>query len=264
MYGFVKHLVAPLLLKRGWTRVCEIGASYGASTDVLASLPNLALTVVDPCLDCNLEQRYADHPGVTVRKGTSLEILPCLESSFDCILIDGDHNWYTVYNELRVIFERNLLRKGGMVFFHDVDWPYGRQDMYYQPQLIPSEYRHACERKGITRNQLTLSDGNEYNSTYWNATHEGGPKNGVLTAIEDFASEHRDKCRFFHVRGQHGLGVMCRRYGLRDDFALFRVKWACTTYKIVTPLKGFTWTRWPSFFYAAKSLLGRSKLGATK
>jgi predicted O-methyltransferase YrrM len=256
MYGLVKHLVAPLLLRRGWTSACEIGASHGASTDVLASLPNLALTVVDPCLDCNLEQKYADHERVTVRKGTSLEILPRLESPFDCILIDGDHNWYTVYNELRVIFERNLLRQGGMVFFHDVDWPYARQDMYYQPQLIPAEYRHACERKGIARNQIELSESNEYNSTYWNAAHEGGPKNGVLTAIEDFVREHGDEYRFFHMRGQHGLGIMCRRYGLRDDFALFRVKWTCTTYKIITPLKKFTWTYFPSFFYAAKSLLG--------
>jgi len=257
MYEFVKHLVAPLLVKRGWARVCEIGASYGASTNVLASLPNVAITVVDPCLDCNLELKYADNDRVTVRKGISLDILPLLEGSFDCILIDGDHNWYTVYNELRVIFERNLLRKGGMIFFHDVDWPYGRRDMYYQPQLIPDEYRHECEQKGVVRNQLNLSKRNEFNSAYWNATHDGGPKNGVLTALEDFALEHRAECRFFRLREQYGFGVMCRRNGLRDDFAFWRLEWTCATYKITASSKRFTRAHIPWVFDAAKSLLRR-------
>jgi hypothetical protein len=259
MHGFVKSVVVPLLAKRGWTRVCEIGASYGASTDVLASMPDFAITVVDPCLDCNLEQKYAGNQRVKVKKGASLGILPTLEGSFDCILIDGDHNWYTVYNELRVIFERNLLRRGGMVFFHDVDWPYGRRDMYYQPQLIPGEYRHNCEKKGILPDQSDLSERDGFNTAFWNATHEGGPRNGVLTAIEDFISEHRDECRFFRVQEQFGLGVMCRRNGLRDDLALLRM---CTAYKIGSSSKRFTRTHFPSLFYAAKSLLGRRKLAA--
>jgi hypothetical protein len=28
-----------------------------------------------------------------------------------------------------------------MIFFHDVGRPYGRRDMYYQPETVPPEFR---------------------------------------------------------------------------------------------------------------------------
>jgi hypothetical protein len=259
MHGFVKRLVAPLLTRRGWTRVCEIGASYGASTDVLASVPNLAITVVDPCLDTDLEHKYADKRGVTVRKGASLDVLPSLDGPFDCILIDGDHNWYTVYNELRIISERRLLQEGGMVFFHDVDWPYGRRDMYFRPDLIPAEYRHECQQKGLVRNQSNLSELAGFNSAYWNATREGGPKNGVLTAIEDFISEQKGGYSFFYLKQQYGLGVMCRRRGITDDWSMLQMRAACAAYKLVASSKRLLLTGFPSVFHHVKSLLRRGK-----
>jgi hypothetical protein len=106
------------------------------------SAPDVEVTVVDPCLDCNLAEKFAENSHVAVRKGISLEVLPKLAGTYDCILIDGDHNWYTVYHELKTIAERDLLRPGGIVFFHDIEWPWGRRDLYYQPDLIPPEYRH--------------------------------------------------------------------------------------------------------------------------
>jgi len=259
MHGFVKRLVVPLLERRGWTHACEVGASYGASTDVLASLPNLAITVVDPCIDTDLEQKYANNRQITVRKGASLDVLPSLMDSFDCFLIDGDHNWYTVYNELRIISDRNLLREGGMVFFHDVDWPYGRRDMYFRPDLIPAEYRHECQQKGVVRKQSELSEHDLYNAAFWNATHEGGPKNGVLTAIEEFVSQHQGEYTFFCLRQQYGLGVMCRRRGITDDFAMLQMRAACVAYKLAASSKKRFLSGFPSVFSQAKSLLRRGK-----
>ena len=46
------------------------------------------------------------------------------------------------------------------------------------------------------------------NAAYWNATREGGPRNGVLTAIEDFAAEHDEPCELVVVPGWHGLAVL--------------------------------------------------------
>jgi hypothetical protein len=46
-----------------------------------------------------------------------------------------------------------------------------------------------------------------------NATHEGGPRNGVLTAIEDFLALHPGEYRFFWIRYQWGLGVLQLRSG---------------------------------------------------
>ena len=137
MHQYVRTFVVPLLAGERWRRVCEIGASLGEGTDLLMSVTGVQDTVIDPCLDCDLAQKFSGNPNVSVKKGTSLEILPHLDGAFDCILIDGDHNWYTVYEELKTISSRSLLRPGGIIFFHDVEWPWGRRDMYYQPELIP-------------------------------------------------------------------------------------------------------------------------------
>src|ERR1700740_309966 len=94
MKKFVKLFIAPVLARGRWHRVCEVGASLGGSTELLASASGVDVTVVDPCLDRNLAEKFAENSHVAVRKGISLEVLPKLAERFDCILIDGDHNWY--------------------------------------------------------------------------------------------------------------------------------------------------------------------------
>lgn len=256
MQGFVKSFVVPLLARRRWTRVCEIGANLGGSTEILAGFPSIALSVIDPCLDCDLEEKFAGNPHVTIKKGTSLEVLPQLSDGFDCILIDGDHNWYTVYHELKVISDRGLLNLGGIVFFHDIEWPYGRRDLYYQPEMIPQEYRHGCARKGIIEGQSELSDGCDFNAWLWNATHEGGAGNGVLTAIEDFLREHKDEYKFIRVREKFGLGIMYRRKHSMEDFWFLAVECKGFAYNVYAWVKRFTRTHFPSAFALAKSRLG--------
>jgi hypothetical protein len=145
MHQDVKAFVVPLLAGSKWRRVCESGACLGEGTDMLAAVPGLRDTVIDPCLDCGLGKKYAGKPQVVVRKGTSVEVLPKLNDVFDYILIDGDHNWYTVHEELEAISRQNLLRPRGILFFHNVEWPWGRRDMYDQPEVIPPAYVHDWE-----------------------------------------------------------------------------------------------------------------------
>ena len=234
MHTFVKKFIVPLLAKRRWTRVCEIGASFGESTELLAALPSIAVTVIDPCLDCDLEKKFGDTSQVTVKRGLSLEVLPGLHDSFDCILIDGDHNWYTVYHELKVIADRGLLRRGGIVFLHDVDWPWGRRDMYYQPETIPSEHRQTCELKGVVQGQRELSDRDGFSRGVPKATQEGGARNGVLTAIEDFMGEHKGEYEFSRLFGDDGLGILFRRQNATEDLSFLSVKRKGAIYNCLT------------------------------
>jgi hypothetical protein len=213
----VRRFTIPLAREKHWRSFCEIGSQRGDSADVLLGMAGVSLTIIDPCLDIDLERRYSTDPRVTVHKTISLDALPFVRGPFDCILIDGDHNWYTVYNELRLIRERDLLRPGGMIFFHDVSWPYGRRDMYYQPELIPAAHRHAYERKGIVAGKGELVDSGGCNATLYNATHEGGRRNGVLTAIEDFIKEHDSDYYFWRVRQMNGMGIMQYRRGTLSD-----------------------------------------------
>jgi predicted O-methyltransferase YrrM len=203
---------------RGRKRVCEIGSSQGEGTDLLRSIPRLEITVIDPCLDCDLQSRFSGQAQIDMKKGLSLDVLPTLEEPFDCILLDGDHNWYTVFNELRIISEKNLLRKGGLIFLHDVDWPWGRRDMYYQLDTIPEAYRQNCAEAGIVPGRSeVLCEGGEFSGTMM-AVREGGERNGVLTAVEDFIQEDKRRYRFSRVRAGAGLGILQYRGGIQDDF----------------------------------------------
>jgi hypothetical protein len=228
MYIFVRFFIAPLSRKYGWKSVCEIGASKGRATDAFLKLPISRYTIIDPCLDENLALKYGCDPRVSVLNSNSLEALasPDIRSHgvpFDCILIDGDHNWYTVINELRRIRERDVLSPGGYIFFHDVLWPYGRRDMYYQPDSIPEEFRQPFAFRGITRGQDQLSEVGGANPRLANALHEGGPKNGVATAIEDFLAEAPGEYRYFWINLQAGLGVLQRRTTSSSTDRVFRL-----------------------------------------
>jgi hypothetical protein len=221
---FVRKFIAPLLREWKATRICEIGASFGKSTVLLAALPSVAVTVIDPCLDCDLGKKFADAPQVTVKRDISLAVLPQLEDQFDCILIDGDHNWYTVYHELKTIAGRELLRRGGFLFLHDVGWPWGRRDMYYQPERVPAEFRQPPDPRGVVQGRSELSERDGFSRGVAKAPHEGGARNGVLTAIEDFMGEHPEEYRFCQLFGDDGLGVLYRRGTAAEDTRFLSVE----------------------------------------
>jgi hypothetical protein len=222
VHSFIKLFVVPVMKSRKWSRICEVGSCQGEGTNLLKAVPRLHTTSIDPCLDANLQQKFAGDPSVDMRRGLSLDVLPKLTQQFDCILIDGDHNWYTVYNELKVIAEKNLLRKGGIIFLHDVERPWGRRDLYYQLDTIPPEYRQqALERWGNADNKSELISEDASAAPSMRARFEGGARNGVLTAIEDFTAENKKDYRFFRVSAGHGLGIIQYRGSSRDTLSFF-------------------------------------------
>jgi methyltransferase family protein len=211
--NFIDPLIKPYIIESRYHNLCEIGASYGLSTDKFLEIDSVVITVIDPCLDLDLCEKYRDNKKIRVHRGASIDVLQKITETFDCIFIDGDHNWYTVYNELKTIDGKGLIREGGAIFFHDVCWPYGRRDMYYQPDLIPEEFRRPYRKGGIVRGQSELSGSLGINNHLYNAVYEGGARNGVLTAIEDFLKDNGDKYLFFCFEQEFGLGVLLRRTG---------------------------------------------------
>lgn len=210
-------LIFPVLKLANACHVVEIGADTGGMTLMLARHcldHGGRLTSVDPAptpdfrvwAALNSQVRHIDLP--------SLEAFPEL-GDIDAWVIDGDHNWYTVYHE---ITEANkICRRDGrplLAFFHDVAWPCARRDMYYAPERIPAEFRHPYSRNdGVTLGEPGLIDNQGFrggDNFAW-AVHEGGPRNGVLTAIEDFMQDCRSQGRelgFAEIPGLLGLGVL--------------------------------------------------------
>ena len=128
----------------------------------------------------------------------------------DVMLIDGDHNWYTVYHELttiaRVAAEEQRLFP--LTFLHDVDWPFADRDMYFDPDSIPAEHRQPNARGGVLPDRSELVDGEGLNSEHYNAVAPGGPRNGVRTAIDDFLTEVDAPVSSTSVAGFFGMMIL--------------------------------------------------------
>ena len=208
MMYFAPKITFPLIRHFGYRNILEIGASMGQHSETLLSIPQVKLTIIDPCMDCELDKKFGQNDRVTMLRDCSLNVLPTLQQQYDCIFIDGDHNWYTVYNELKQIISHNLLKPGGTIFLHDVAWPYARRDMYYNLETIPQEYILPHAKKGVVRYKSSLIEQGGANFDLENALAEGGPRNGVLTAVEDFIKDHPEKFHFMIDQRQFGLGIL--------------------------------------------------------
>jgi hypothetical protein len=124
----------------------------------------------------------------------------------EAIILDGDHNYYTVTEELRLIEERSEGSGLPLLLLHDVGWPHARRDTYYSPGRIPEEHRQPLAHDVMVApgEPGTVSTGIGFR---WAAKREGGPRNGVLTAVEDFL-DRRVGIRLRVVPAFFGLAVL--------------------------------------------------------
>jgi len=204
----VAEILLPCLDAVGARSVIEVGAYAGDLTELLlewASAADARVMAIDPSPQPELialDDRRAD---LELIRETSLDALDRLEPA-DAVVIDGDHNYYTVSEELRLVAERAAGRTLPLLLLHDVGWPHGRRDDYFAPEEIPDEYRQpTVEGGGLYPGDPGISrEGMPYR---WPAASEGGPRNGVLTAIEDFVSS-RERLRLAVVPAFFGLGVV--------------------------------------------------------
>jgi hypothetical protein len=197
--------------------VVEIGAEYGGFSGMVAdhvAARGGSLTSIDPAPKPQFESWLAARPHVRHVPQPSLDAIDDMRA-VDAWLIDGDHNWYTVYHELAAI-DRVTRRDGKplLAFLHDIHWPSGRRDMYYAPERIPAEHRHPYSYDGGAlpdHSGLIANGGFRGMGHFAWAAHEGGPRNGVLTAVEDFMTEQLAQGRelgFAEVPAVFGLGVL--------------------------------------------------------
>lgn len=188
--------------------VLEVGAFAGDLTRILvawAARVGARVSAVDPAPQPALVELARNHPQLELVRETSLEALPHLTLP-DAIVIDGDHNYHTVRRELALIGGRAPGAELPLLLFHDVCWPHGRRDDYFNPEQIPAESRHPTvgDAGGISPGNPGVDPrGLPYPKS---AAREGGPENGVLTAIEDFVAE-REQVRLVVIPTFFGLGV---------------------------------------------------------
>lgn len=212
MYRFWDSIIEPALSALRPKSILEIGASAGKHTSLLLRFCQdhaARLQTIDPQPTFDVASWRRDHANTFVLlQGKSLEILPQIQQA-DVVLIDGDHNWYTVFHELQWIGKLALQQgRFPLVFLHDIDWPYARRDLYYDPADIPEPFRQPHQKKSIHPDDQGMSQDLGLNADLFHATEEGGPHNGVLTAIEDFLEQSPHPPRFLSMPGMHGLGIL--------------------------------------------------------
>jgi Methyltransferase domain len=186
--------------------VIEVGAERGRLTQELlkwAAPSGASVTAIEPEQMDDLNELVDEYPDLEIVEETSLDALGHLPIA-DAVVLDGDHNYYTLSNELTLIAERS--ERFPLLIFHDVCWPLARRDQYAAPDRIPPEERHPFgeDIRLVPGNPGTAERGLPFE---WGALKEGGPRNGVMTAIEDFMDE-RDGLRLAVIPIFFGCGLM--------------------------------------------------------
>lgn len=212
MLPFVPDVIRPLLSALDPQVVVEIGSEHGKTTRHLVEHVRSrggVVHAIDPAPLFDAAAWEAElSPSLVVHRTTSLQALPRVPR-FEAVLIDGDHNWYTVFHELSLV--EKLARERGhalpLVLLHDVAWPYGRRDLYYDVDQIPVEHRQPCARGGISPTAAELLPRGGFNAHLMHAVLEGGRQNGVLTAVEDWIEASPAEIDLVVIPAVFGLAI---------------------------------------------------------
>jgi GT2 family glycosyltransferase/glycosyltransferase involved in cell wall biosynthesis len=213
MHRFWTSIIEPILTLQMPKVMVEIGSGSGEHTHRLLDFcraHDVVLHTIDPSPSYDVDiwkEEYGKN--FIFHRLMSLNALPLIKE-MDVVMIDGDHNWYTVFHELQLIekLSHESDRNFPIVFLHDIGWPYGRRDMYYDPENIPDAYRKPYSRMGISPETPELVKEGGLNPHLANAIYENELQSGVLTAIEDFIDASKEALELYQVRGFHGLGIL--------------------------------------------------------
>jgi hypothetical protein len=210
-----RELIFACLGVAGARAVAEIGAEDGTFSRELVAWAERCdgrVYCIDPHPSPELVSLGETSPAMELVEQRSVDALGGL-GRCDAYFIDGDHNHHTVSSELALIAGRQAeAGQDLLVFLHDMEWPAGRRDMYYAPDTLPAEAVHPhTYDKGVQPGVPGVEPGGfRGEGEFAWARHEGGPANGVRTAVEDFLATRPDLVLAV-VPVVFGLGVLYSR-----------------------------------------------------
>lgn len=212
MHVFWSIIIRPVLEILQPKTILEIGTSKGETTRELLKFcaeTGAVLHGIDTEKNLEMEELRNQYPNsFKFHQDLSLNVLGNIPLC-DVILIDGDHNWYTVYHELMVI--QRLAETTGkfpLIFLHDTEWPYGYRDQYADPARIPEQFRQPYAHGGFSLENGLPKENKGFRHRSFHALHENGARNGVRTAIDDFMKQTPIALTYYNVPGFFGLGII--------------------------------------------------------
>ncbi|TDD32554.1 class I SAM-dependent methyltransferase [Actinomadura sp. KC06] len=203
-----RELFETIFAHREIATVVEVGVESGQVSSVYADL-GATVHCVEPAPGDELRAVLAEDPRLNLVEGLSPAVLGELPAA-DLYVLDGDHNYAVVREELAWIMAN---APDAVVAMHDVLWPCGRRDFYYQPSPLAPGDAHPATTDGPTvwHDDLTPA-GFVGDGVFTAAVDAGGPRNGVLTAVEDALADDgaAGGWRFAIVPAVFGFGVLMR------------------------------------------------------
>jgi hypothetical protein len=210
MFRLWPLFIEPFIRQLAPRRIMEVGAGEGVNSARLLQYcrdTGGKADIADPSPAEGLQDILARFPEEHVFYPMSGARALLRSEPPDLVLLDGDPNWFTVHNELNLL--RRLSAERGLPFpcvlVHNVAWPYGRRDAYANPRAVEEKQPFAF--LGVVPGEAGLTE-HGLSGRLANANHEGGPRNGVLTAIEDFIATAPFEVDFRTVPFFNGLAVL--------------------------------------------------------
>lgn len=211
MHRLFAAVVAPLIEAARPDVIAEVGAGSGRLTRRVleaAGAEEAVVHAIDPAptLDPDLREAEADRLLVHAERATS--VLGSI-GPVDLALLDGDPNWHSVRSELRLLARtaRHAEREAPLIAVHNIHWPFGRRDGYYDPEAIPPSLRREHTDLGLVPGRRApTAEGLRLVPA--SAVREFEPRSGVLTAVEDFVADSDLDWTLVEVPGFHGVAVL--------------------------------------------------------
>ena len=183
-------LIRPILDEIKAENIIEIGSEDGINTKNIFEYckdKNIHMAVIDTVPKVNIngsQEEYGDE--FEIFTDISLNVLPKLKYC-DVIFIDGDHNRYTVYNELKIIEKTFKNKKLPLIFLHNI----GLSD-----EVIYCPGEDSPVKEGAL------------NPNYNKGIYENNTKNDILTVFESFIDKSSIELHLDFIPNYSGWGII--------------------------------------------------------
>lgn len=187
----------PLLEKISPKRIVEIGVELGGNTAVLEKFCiqyRVELHLVDTDLKAKTEG--FEHDMLFYHQKKSIDFFADFRGA-QVYFIDADHNYQSVFAELELIGRAHKKEDPLLVILHDTGWPCGFRDCFYDPSTAESPKDTISVVKGPVPWRSDLVEGGFGAALFGWKNREGGAKNGVRHAIEDFVGQRSGWSRMY-------------------------------------------------------------------
>ncbi|PXW35806.1 UNVERIFIED_CONTAM: methyltransferase family protein [Williamsia faeni] len=186
--------------------VVEVGVESGGASSIYLDHGADDVYCIESSPTEEMRNTLAANANLHLVEGFSPEILDSIPNG-DVYILDGDHNYVTVRRELDWILAKV---PDAIVILHDVLWPWGRRDLYYNAAAIDTDcvHEHGDDGPTVWHDEVTPA-GFVGLGQFTVATEAGGEGNGVLTAVEDaLAAQPQGSHEFALVPAIFGLGII--------------------------------------------------------